>query len=161
MLIYQRVSGFEREGFNPSTFFFCLVYCTYCRYTHMQISQFGTIWEPPATSGSVFSTCPIFFPVTVVILSLRSTVPGLGRYLLATSLETFTEIQTLKEKSSPYFGFTFPNIFPIFSTYFPHIFPHIHIQLFSHFCRLLKFSVSSDFHWSEKGCGQLGTAQKT
>ena len=62
-----------------------------------------------------------------------------------------------KKYSSPYFGLTFPHIFPINSPYFP----HIHILFFSHFCRLLKFSVSSDFLWSEKGCGQLGTAQKT
>ena len=113
----------------------------------MQISQFGTIWEPPATSGHRGDN-----------LSLRSTVPGLGRYVLATSLKTFTKIQTFKKifisllrvNISPY-------IFPINSPYFP----HIHILFFSHFCRLLKFSVSSDFLWSEKGCGQLGTAQKT
>ena len=102
----------KRKVSTHQPFFLGLVYLAHIVdiRTYMQISQFGTIWEPPATSGHRGDN-----------LSLRSTVPGLGRYVLATSLKTFTKIQTFKKifisllrvHISPYIL----HKFPIFSPY--------------------------------------------
>ena len=120
----------KRKVSTHQPFFFGLVYCTYCRYTHIHANI--PIWLHLGTPRNI-RFCVFNMPkiwVTVAILSLRSTVPGLGRYVLATSLKTFTKIQTLKNifisllrvHISPYI----PHIFPIFSPYsYPIFFPFL------------------------------------